>query len=212
MPLTPSGAGEALQVVFGIATSGVVFEPQTAEYYSDTDWLYEALRYDTSGNYSGSDTNNHPLGLGLDCNFAHVQPAGKYHYHGAPTAMLPDTPAMTFLGWAGDGYPIFGIWGPTDPNDVSTSMIELAPSYQIIGGGAQARPGGAPPGNYDGTFINDWEYSEGLGDLDECNGRYGEVVIGGSEFMTYHYYVSYAFPYIPRCFTATPDPSFDPKL
>ena len=33
--LTASGEGEALQVVFGLATSGVVFEPQTAEYFND---------------------------------------------------------------------------------------------------------------------------------------------------------------------------------
>jgi hypothetical protein len=32
-----------------------------------------------------------------------------------------------------------------------------------------------PGGNYDGTFVQDWEYAAGTGDLDECNGRTGAV-------------------------------------
>jgi hypothetical protein len=212
VPITPSGAGETLQVVFGLATSGVVFEPATAETYSDTGWYYEALRYDNIGEYSGSDSNMHPGKLGLDCSFAHVQSSGKYHYHGVPTAMLPSTPALTFLGWAGDGYPIFGRWGPSDANDADSQVVEMAPSYRIIGGGTQARPNDAPPGNYDGTFVQDWEYVEGLGDLDECNGRTGEVNVRGTTMTTYHYFITHAFPYIPRCFKSTPDPSFDPRV
>jgi hypothetical protein len=211
VPVTPSGTGEALQVVFGLARSGVVFEPQTGETYSDTGWLYEALRYDDASGYFGSDTDQHPNSLGLDCNFAHVQSAGKYHYHGLPYAMLPSTPALTFVGWAGDGYPIFGLWGPVDANDKDSSVVEMAPSYQVIGAGNQARGVGEPPGNYDGTFVNDWEYVEGLGDLDECNGRTGEVVVDGQTIVTYHYFVTLAFPYIPRCFHSKPDDSFDPK-
>jgi hypothetical protein len=212
VPLTPSGAGEDIQVVFGLATSGVVFEPSTAETYSDSTWYYEALRYADASPYFNSDTSMHPGSLGLDCNFAHVQSAGKYHYHGVPTAMLPSSPALTFLGWAGDGFPIFGRWGPSDVNDAGSAVVEMAPSYRIIGGGSQARPNGAPPGNYDGTFVQDWEYVQGLGDLDECNGRTGQVTVRGSTSVTYHYFVTHAFPYIPRCFKNTPDPSFDRRM
>jgi hypothetical protein len=219
MPLTPSGAGEALQVVFGLASSGVVFEPQTAEYYNDSEYLYEALRFATASSYDATDNNNHPGALGLDCNFAHVQSAGKYHYHGVPHAMLPASPALTFLGWAADGYPIFGVWGPLDANDLGSPLVEMTSSYRIKSGN---RPeADAPPGDYDGTFVQDWEYvadeqDPDHGDLDECNGRTGQIIVpgvnGGAPYVGYHYFITHTFPYIPRCFHATPDASFDPKV
>jgi len=37
------------------------------------------------------------------------------------------------------------------------------------------RPGG---GTYDGTFIDDWEYIPGSGDLDQCNGMTQNGVYG----------------------------------
>lgn len=53
-----------------------------------------------------------------------------------------------------------------------------------------------------GTFTQDYEYVEGSGDLDECNGRTGvtpELPKGG-----YHTYVTDAFPYIQRCVKGAP--------
>lgn len=52
----------------------------------------------------------------------------------------------------------------------------------------------------------------GLGDLDECNGRTGQVTVRGVTSVTYHYFITHAFPYIPRCWKATPDPSFEPRV
>ena len=101
---------------------------------------------------------------------------------------------------------------PTRANDVGSAAVEMRPSYRIIGSGSQARPNGAPPGNHDGTFVQDWEYVQGLGDLDECNGRTGQVTVRGTTSVTYHYFVTHAFPYIPRCFKNTPDPSFEPRM
>ena len=60
----------------------------------------------------------------------------------------------------------------------------------------------------DDIFVRDWENEAGYGELDECNGRDGVVVIEGQELSTYAYYLTYTYPYIPRCFKATPDPSF----
>jgi len=52
------------------------------------------------------------------------------------------------------------------------------------------------------TFTQDYEYVEGLGDLDECNGRFGVT----PEFPNgiYHYYVTDGYPYIQRCVKGTP--------
>jgi len=211
VPVTPSGAG-ATATVFGITLSGVVLDPGTAEVWNDsTSWRYEALRYATApGYFSGAgatDTTRHPTALGLDCNFAHVQPTGAYHYHGVPTGLMPSAPALTFVGWAGDGYPIFGRWDRSTASDPSSPLAEMRSSYRLRTG---TRPSGTagPGGTYDGTFVQDWEYAAGTGDLDECNGRTGSVVVGGAAVTTYHYVLTNTFPYIPRCFHATPDASF----
>ena len=56
-----------------------------------------------------------PLGtehkFGADAHNAHVQPGGLYHYHGNPNAMFDDNPGPTgspVIGFAGDGFPIYG--------------------------------------------------------------------------------------------------------
>ncbi len=211
VPVTPSGAGAQAQV-FGIALSGAVLDPGTAEVWNNSmDWRYEAMRYATAPSYfsgaGATDTTRHPTSLGVDCNFAHVQPNGAYHYHGIPNGMLPATPALTFVGWAGDGYPIFGRWDFESTTSGSGALREMRASYRLRTG---TRPSGSagPGGAYDGTFVQDWEYAAGLGDLDECNGRTSAVVLEGRVVTTYHYVLTNTYPYIPRCFHATPDPSF----
>ena len=48
--------------------------------------------------------------FGTDSHNAHTQPDGAYHYHGDPVAMY-DTSGETasgVIGFAADGFPIFG--------------------------------------------------------------------------------------------------------
>lgn len=211
VPVTPSGPGAQARV-FGITLSGAVLDPGTAETWNnDPSWNYEAMRYATAPSYfsgaGATDATRHPTSLGVDCNFAHVQPNGAYHYHGVPNGLMPTTPALTFVGWAGDGYPIFGRWDFSDANSTASPLREMRASYRLRSG---ARPSGAagPGGAYDGTFVQDWEYVSGLGDLDECNGRTGAVMLEGRAVTTYHYVLTNTYPYIPRCFHATPDATF----
>ena len=93
------------------------------------------------------------------------------------------------VGWAADGFPIY-----VDPS--------ARPSWRLK---AVQDPGG-PPGKPDGTYVRDYEYEVGLGDLDQCNGRTGAT----PEFPkgTYHYVLTAAFPHIPRCFVGLADSSF----
>ena len=125
-----------------------------------------------------------------------MQPGGSYHYHGIPTGLMPATPALTFVGWAGDGYPIYGRWDYSNPADTTSALREMRASYRLRSG---TRPSGAagPGGAYDGTFVQDWEYAAGTGDLDECNGRTGVT----PEFPKgiYHYYATDTYPYLQRC-------------
>jgi len=196
VPMRPRKSGRvtaAQGAVFGIAVNGVVMDPGTAEFWRGdrrSGWNYEAL--------GGA------CKLGLDRYNAHVQPDGTYHYHGIPTGVLASeggrsVPAL--IGFAADGFPIYGPYGYSDPKSKST-VRKLKSSYRVKNG---TRPGG-PGGRYNGKFTQDWAYVAGAGDLDRCNGRFAVT----PEFPdgTYHYVLTDTFPFIPRCWMGSPDSSF----
>ncbi|HEX8341693.1 MAG TPA: YHYH protein, partial [Tepidisphaeraceae bacterium] len=165
VPLKPKPADRPTPLrhaPFGVAVNGVVFDPSTNEFWNgDRAWMYDAL--------SGK------VELGMDVNHAHVQPGGKYHYHGLPTTLLKrlgGDKKMVLVGYAADGFPVYGPLAHADPNDATSPLRSMKPSYRLKRG---TRPAGAdgPGGKYDGTFFADWEYAQNLGDLDDCNARTG---------------------------------------
>jgi len=76
-----------------------------------------------------------------------------------------------------------------------SALRVIQSSYQLTG----SVPAGRPSTNlYElGTFTEDWEYQEGSGDLDECNGRFG--VTPDFPEGIYHYYATDTYPYLQRC-------------
>ncbi len=135
--------------------------------------------------------------FGTDAHNAHPQPDGTYHYHGNPKALfdqnaLAESPV---IGFAADGFPIFGSY-IDDGGQIRTATS----SFRLRSGN---RPTGAddPGGSYDGTFVDDYEYVAGSGDLDECNG----MMRNGS----YGYYVVDQYPWVLVCYKGTPDASFN---
>ena len=188
---------------FGILFNGIELDPIAAEPFPHGDrndpdvnweWNLEALN----------------VQIGLDCNNAHVQPNGKYHYHGVPSLFIqdlnPSSSEMTLIGYAADGFPIYYKYAYTDASDVNSSVIEMASSYSIKSGNRPGDGTTAPCDSYDGTYSTDYEYIAGSGTLDETNGRYGVT----PEFpsSTYYYVVTEAFPSIPRFFRGTPSNDF----
>ena len=99
------------------------------------------------------------INLGLDCNNAHVQPSGKYHYHGPPTLYLESVSAnnskMTLVGYSADGYPIYYKYAYADANDENSGVIEMASSYQVKSGDRPGNGDSAPYGAYNGVYTND---------------------------------------------------------
>lgn len=198
VPLHPVAAGTVTPVrmhAFGVAVNGVPFDPGAAEFWNrdwNSGWQYEAL--------SGK------IDLGMDANNAHVQPSGAYHYHGVPTGLLKilagAKQGMLLVGYAADGFPMYGPAGYSKPNDDQSELRQLQSSYRLKKG---TRPNG-PGGRYDGTFVQDWEYVAEAGDLDECNGRNG--VTPEYPQGTYYYVLTVDYPFIPRAYRGTPDPSF----
>ncbi|BFM18589.1 hypothetical protein R50073_47720 [Maricurvus nonylphenolicus] len=201
VPLQPKQSAQTTTLrghSFGLAVNGVPFDPGAAEWYRGQrgQWQYEAL--------SGA------VPLGIDNNHAHVQPNGAYHYHGLPTGLMDKlnvTPAQhsALIGWAADGFPIYALYGYSDGSDTNSGIGQQTSSYRLKTG-KRPSAGNNPGGHYDGTFIADYEYVEGQGSLDECNGR----VTKTPEFPegTYAYFLTEAWPVIPRCYKGTPSRDF----
>ncbi|MEM6979763.1 MAG: YHYH protein [Planctomycetota bacterium] len=192
----PAERTTPLQGEFGVAINGVPFDPGAAEFYAgESGWQYEPL--------SGA------IQLGIDVSHAHVQPTGKYHYHGLPTGLLDDVELTSsshspLIGWAADGFPIYAMHGYSDADDADSMIQTFVSSYQLKQG---KRPGGnAPGGVYDGTFVQDYEYVVGSGDLDECNGRF--CVTPDFPDGTYAYFMTENWPVVPRVFRGTPSRDF----
>ena len=166
----------------GVAINGVKFEPGTAE----------VVVCDTGENYRVEALQD-VIDLGLDFNHAHVQPTGAYHYHGSPTSVIKDLDTgedLIHIGFAHDGFPIY-----------YSKSGKYKPSYKLLDGNragedcTYSNPHNTVDisvgGHHDGTYGSDFEFVEGSGDLDECNG----ITIDDQ----YIYMVTEEFPYVSRC-------------
>lgn len=155
-----------------------------------------------------------PIELGI-CG-GHSGPGGTYHYHfdancmhwhsGSSnqwknildwnTDLIDDTKHSPVIGFAFDGFVIYGPFG----YDKDGILVEMTSSYQL-------RP---DQNGYGG--IDDWEYIEGLGHLDECNGILS--LVPESQEPIYHYHSTQkngagqiGFPYFLLCYKGVPDES-----
>ncbi|MFK7966478.1 MAG: YHYH protein [Burkholderiaceae bacterium] len=176
--------------------NGVKTDPNTGGSCDDTGTVCSAT--DPSGNWS-IEALTQPYFFSVDDSNAHIQPGGLYHYHGMPEGLVARLSggdvAITLIGWAADGFPVYARYGYTDPNDAGSALKAMTGSYQLV----TTVPANRPDTNTYllGSFRQDWEYVAGSGDLDECNGRYGVT----PEFPNgiYHYYAIDTYPFLQRC-------------
>lgn len=166
----------------GVAYNGVKYELETNERVTCTSGeTYRIEAFETAFGVMGTDFNN-----------AHVQPTGEYHYHGV-SELLMDTlegDDVVHVGYANDGFPLY-----------YSKQRTYTPSYRLVTDlrvwtectyAARTTTDVVIDGTTpDGTYDLDWEYVEGLGNLDSCNGTY----IDGE----YGYLLTDTFPYGPRC-------------
>jgi len=201
--------GPALAIAYAI--NSVKFDPGTAGRCND---LGECSLAQGQGNWNIEALGHDTFNFGDDMNHAHVQPNGAYHYHGMPELLVDffgDNQGMTLVGWASDGFPVYARYGYSNTNDSNSTIKSLIPSYRLKLQPDSNRPmvltslaGGPGQGNTSpntpiamGAFTQDYEYVEGLGDLDQCNGRFGVT----PEFPSgiYYYVVTDDFPFFTRC-------------
>jgi len=206
-PLAPQYAG-TVTAMNGPSTgayilNGVKMDPNTAGSCDNSGTSCSLIG--NSGNWSIEALGQSSFNFGVDANNAHVQPGGTYHYHGMPegfVAKLGKGQAMTLVGWAPDGFPVYARYGHAVAGDAGSAIKVMVSSCRLKSAPDAGRP--ATSLYAMGTFRQDYEYVAGLGDLDECNGRTGVT----PEFPNgiYHYYATDTYPYLQRCIKGVVSP------
>jgi len=176
----------------------------------------------TNTQMGGTGIWNREVGLGegvsLDTAFgAHPQNTGVYHTHLTPFRLYRNVATSVhspIIGWAFDGYPIYGPYGYSSPMNAASGVSRMKTGYSlrnittrtnypaIPGGGAvTTQAGPAVSATYPlGTYCEDYEWTAANGgDLDQYNGR--TCVTPEFPGGTYAYFVTVdaagkgAFPY-----------------
>ncbi|MBL4704375.1 MAG: YHYH protein [Flavobacteriales bacterium] len=140
----------------------------------------------------------------------HCDGTGSYHYHANPAALYNDPSSFhsPLIGFALDGYPIYGPFGYSSAMDNSSSITRMTSGYALRSiTDRTVLPGGTssiPPGPSDfstfplGTYWEDYDFT-GTGTLDIYNGR--DCVTPEYPTGTYAYFLATdgagdpAFPY-----------------
>lgn len=169
---------------------------------------------------------------------AHQPQSGEYHYHANPVCLrfqfndnLEDTGEhfrekaapwthSPILGWAYDGFPIYGPYGFSDPNTASSPIKRMVSGFRLReitqrhtlaewSAALHNLPAQLASSQYGpdvsekyplGWYVEDFDYINGLGDLDLYNGRF--CVTPEFPKGTYAYFVTIdedgeeAFPYV----------------
>ena len=166
-----------------------IYNPKDAKHYKDSAvwyqnaWFWEHLIYET-----------------FDPCIGHPNGSGEYHTHVSPACLYDitdSTQASPLIGYAFDGFPIYGGYGYANPMDTNSAVVRLKSSYRLRSITQRTTlPDGTPldsayfgppidtntvsldplnntpPAAPLGAYMEDFEYVSGSGDLDEHNGRF----------------------------------------
>ncbi|MBF9142259.1 YHYH protein [Hymenobacter properus] len=152
-------------------------------------------------------------GPSFDSCLGHPAGNGEYHHHLNPRCLYNDhdsTRHSPIIGFAFDGYPIYGAYGYANANGTG-AIKSMRTSYRLrnissrttLPDGSTA-PSAGPAINTAkplGYYVEDFEYVAGRGDLDAHNGRF--CVTPEYPQGTYAYFVTIngqyagAYPYTP---------------
>ena len=197
---TYSNATSTGSDVIGIAVNGgLITNANSGVTHSDsTNWHYNTLyRNESSRDTAGGTPDSNNI-------YGYVQPGHEV----VGLNSYSNNEHSPIIGWAFDGFPIYGPYGYEDRADVSSNIVRLESGYSlrtVNRDSIATGPGGLPTGE----FIEDYEYSTPAQGLDQYNGRYGAT----PEFPggTYYYVATIdangnpAYPYtVGRSFAETP--------
>ena len=113
-------------------------------------------------------------GASFDSCLGHPAPNGEYHHHVNPRCLYDEqnsTNHSPIIGYAFDGFPIYGAYGYSDTN--GTGVIKRMKSSYVLSTATTRTNGPAVNSSYPtGCFVEDYTYTSGAGDLDAHNGRF----------------------------------------
>jgi len=151
----------------------------------------------------GSGTRNRNAyifeGVSFDACLGHPNQTGTYHNHVIPKCLFSSTNTAVhspIIGYAFDGFPIYGPYAYTNVNGTG-AIKRMTPSYKVTNATTRTNGpsmstavtiAGQPSTYYAGTFLEDYIYTAGLGDLDQYNGRF--CVTPEYPSGTYAYFVT----------------------
>jgi hypothetical protein len=180
-PVAQGGTKTAVGLgAIGVMVNGVpFFNPQDAASYNNQNvWhqnanVVEAPSFDTGRGHPAPRMQNMTQGV--------------YHYHQSPALLINQLdPGNTgqhhspIIGYAFDGFPIYGPYGYSDPNDSASAIERVESGYALrsitsrthLADGTDVADGPAVSGtNPLGYYVEDFGFTGG-GDLDLYNGRF----------------------------------------
>lgn len=184
-PETKTGYGH-----IGLWKNGCsIYNPKDAKHYKGSlTWFQNAWFWE------------HLIAETFDPCIGHPNGSGEYHTHASPACLYDITDSINaspLIGYAFDGYPIYGGYSYSDPLDTTSSIKMLKSSYRLRNIAVRSSlPDGTmltsslygpaidtnttslnPLNNTPiaaplGAYMEDYEFVSGLGDLDIHNGRY----------------------------------------
>jgi hypothetical protein len=129
-------------------------------------------------------------GISFDDCLGHPAPNGEYHHHVSPRCLYnitDSTKHSPIIGYAFDGYPVYGAWAYTNTNGTGT-FKRMRSSYTTTTTATRTN-GPAVNSTYPvGCFMEDYVFISGAGDLDFRNGRF--CVTPEYPSGTYAYFVT----------------------
>ncbi len=164
--------------VVGVWSNGVgIFNPMDGYYWNSA----------TNAIAQGMGTWNRNAyifeGVSFDACLGHPNQTGTYHNHVIPKCLFASTNSSVhspIIGYAFDGFPIYGPYGYTNTNGTG-AIKRMTPGYSVTTATTRASGpsmntavtiGGVASTYYAGTFLEDYIYTAGSGDLDQYNGRF----------------------------------------
>jgi hypothetical protein len=174
---------------FGVAINGVPFKsPKTnrivrmgEKYYTENSYIMPCQEILGGLPYSIG-PNQYPANDYFVDGSGVIESDRKFFYQSDPRLLYSKDPTKhsPIIGYAFDGNPIYGPFGYADPlpqteTDPATGKLRIQgnPALKVMKSSYRLtevqRENHTLP---DGTFIEDFVYQSGLGDLDEHNGRF----------------------------------------
>lgn len=171
----PSNKTETGYGHIGLWTNGVsIYNPKDAKSYLDSSvWFQNAFFFEHLDIETMDSCFGHPNGL------------HEYHLHVHPACLWNETDSTNhapLLGYAFDGFPIYGCYAYANTNGTG-AIKRLKSSYRLrsisdrttLPDGTVLTPPYYGPSLLSfplGAYMEDYEFVQGLGDLDEHNGRF----------------------------------------